>query len=1293
MATPLSVTLALALRGRTYIFEGVWAAGTYAQLSVVSHTNAFWYALRSTAVEPSDAATADWEILIDLRDATSDAEAAAAAAAVSAALADADRIQTGLDRAATAADVIAAEADRVAAAASAASADADATATAADALATAADRVQTTADAAASNASRLLAEGAETNAETAQTGTQALYDLGVVLLASVSAIALTVAMYATLAQTAQASATAVTQTTLGASQRSIEYSTTKVVNGSCSISALREMWNFEPRLGPVGDWRDKVSGVSWMLESLGTSTRGSQARFPSNGDVSITTTLLTIANQDGVTGDLWKTFVIAGGAGVAYSQGNLYYFGTGGLYCIDFIADRVYRWDTTGKSICNNQTVATYNQGTATWSIVATAQAVASASVSSVAAMVGPLTPINPARAGLPNPTLAFSPSGSTTIIRHDGLKSTIAATFLEMGLDAYGLWGVTTSVYRYFGWAKIMSGGAAMAADYDLATTLGITEPFTSSAPYALGSATRLRRFMIDRGSPACSLHADINSTYNTGWNYGAQKVTIAESSALLSTPSSAELLTNGAFTTDLTGWTDNDVGTGVSAWDAGSGGRVALPRPDGTNYARISQSFATVIGQAYKLTITTSGTGTVATQVGPTSVGATGNLNVNHVAASTATYYFTATATTTVLTLSGAANGTSPYVDDVSITGNVIADRSYTAVAGIANSLVITGTLTRAVVASGAELAMVQGFSAANYGRAAYAANLGFGTSDFIAHQTVVHGATATAAQETLWDFANPSGGGAYYRLETNASGYGQFVISDGTNTATATGSKAIPANSVAKVVGVRRTASSRIEVWVFVNGELYDSAVASASAVTLTLSNASAVLAWGARADTTLPFDTASIGFTLGGVSPVAPLPDFIRKAAYDEHQMHQANTKVLLQGGTAINSMAYDETSDTLYVAKTTGGTDRFLGMVNLGALLGSGGANVAVGSAFLDSWGLTQTRATLGARASAGPTSWGNDVYSWAISEDATAASTHFVQTPNITLTAASYVFAVPIKAGTRSWAALQGSVGSPTLYCNLGSGANGTASGGATALTPVSMGSGWYLFQFAFTGTAAAWAMRVFAAEADSDNTMNGDGGASPAILIGKPILRLGSAALTAADYVYPLSGSDVHRAVAANDNGVTIATATGVDQFLPSMALRDKLSNSRRRKVYDPNKAEFFGFTTDATPTAIAQIPVSEGKSIDFKVSASGRQYGGVFTERGRYAFEGTVGRDFGGNAVVDSADNMTPPETTGSMGSSAAANTTAQTGQISVTGKNATRMFWRAIVEIGDSGHGLAA
>lgn len=118
-------------QGDSYTFEGAWAAGTYAEFSVVSHNDAIWAALRSTAVEPSAGATADWALVADFSGAT--AAAAAASASEIAAAASEASASSSAGTATTQAGIAATQA--AAALVSRNAADADAAATAADLIA------------------------------------------------------------------------------------------------------------------------------------------------------------------------------------------------------------------------------------------------------------------------------------------------------------------------------------------------------------------------------------------------------------------------------------------------------------------------------------------------------------------------------------------------------------------------------------------------------------------------------------------------------------------------------------------------------------------------------------------------------------------------------------------------------------------------------------------------------------------------------------------------------------------------------------------------------------------------------------------------------------------------------------------------------------------------------------------------------------------------------------------------------------------------------------------------------
>lgn len=128
------------------------------------------------------------------------------------------------------------------------------------------------------------------------------------------------------------------------------------------------------------------------------------------------------------------------------------------------------------------------------------------------------------------------------------------------------------------------------------------------------------------------------------------------------------SELVINGSFTSNINGWTDASTGTGGPiAWDAGNGGRLALPRVDASNNARARQSFTSVVGALYMVVISTS-TVRATLNLG-TSAGGGQYMSTLVNPGSAATLYFRTTTTTTFIELAGANNAATSYVDDISI------------------------------------------------------------------------------------------------------------------------------------------------------------------------------------------------------------------------------------------------------------------------------------------------------------------------------------------------------------------------------------------------------------------------------------------------------------------------------------------------------------------------------------------------------------------------------------------------------------------------------------------------
>jgi hypothetical protein len=100
-------------------------------------------------------------------------------------------------------------------------------------------------------------------------------------------------------------------------------------------------------------------------------------------------------------------------------------------------------------------------------------------------------------------------------------------------------------------------------------------------------------------------------------------------------------------------------------------------------------------------------------------------------------------------------------------------------------------------------------------------------------------------------------------------------------------------------------------------------------------------------------------------------------------------------------------------------------------------------------------------------------------------------------------------------------------------------------------------------------------------------------------------------------------------------------------------------------------------GYTTNATPLDIAKLPLAEGEYIEWRGTITARSDDG--SERGSYSRVMRAYRDVNGNVTVAGTDTLgTDDETTAGMDVSFAADTTAQTVDLNVTGVASTNMQW---------------
>ena len=406
------------------------------------------------------------------------------------------------------------------------------------------------------------------------------------------------------------------------------------------------------------------------------------------------------------------------------------------------------------------------------------------------------------------------------------------------------------------------------------------------------------------NRSATNSGLVAYATTSYNTGWMHGNIK------GAWLSDTSTAsvtgtELVTNGTFDSNVSGW------TAVNATIAYSSGRALVTRTGGSGPSAY-QTITTVIGQRYVLSGTIDSTGTGnrgdiraysdAASTLLVSAPGTDNQTVNVLAT------FTATTTTTYIYFTLDDQGTG-YFDNVSVR-LAEPDRS-------ANNkgLAVYGTITKSVVATGSNLVAYSGFSNnTNFLRQPYNSGLDFGTGNF---STICWFKMSDISQTGfIFDRANVSSEGNRMSLYTENS-YLKFYTYDGT----ASEEQCILtglSNTWINVVAIRNS-SGVMEL--YLNGQLKS----STSRVIKNVTNTTASTTIGARYTGATNSFPGSI--SLLRISASIPSPTQIAKIYNDEKALFQPNSQCTLYGSSdAVTALAYDDTTKLLSVGTSSGRSD-------------------------------------------------------------------------------------------------------------------------------------------------------------------------------------------------------------------------------------------------------------------------------------------------------------------------------------------------------------------------------
>jgi trimeric autotransporter adhesin len=551
-----------------------------------------------------------------------------------------------------------------------------------------------------------------------------------------------------------------------------------------------------------------------------------------------------------------------------------------------------------------------------------TSKTLVDSNVNDVAMTVLPNAPID-AATGLPVPTIAVATAGGTSVIRDDGTVVDLTNSGYESNFVNFQDEQIVLNLYQTSSnnnWWAISYHDIPSSDITGLSSTTrfnGSTDDFPSIlgpltlnpsaiSKDSLGNSsglTNIYRYLPDYDK---SMVAYTTSDYATGWMNGDIRLaTLSDTDATNVT--GAELVTNGTFATDTTGW------TAANSSIAAVGGRLQVTaNSGGVGYA--SQLFTTVVGKSYTASVEfISSTGANRyIYLGSNLHGVNlANLSNAQVVVGVNTITFIATGTSTSISCA-------TYDSQVALFDNISvrlaeADRSVNN-----KGLQVFGTVTKNPVATGADLVAYSGFSGSNYLEQPVNTDLHF---SFTATWSILgwFKTTDNGTNQCLISFGNVS---------TNTQERAIFVGSDGkvafVNSGTGSQSSAVSTIGTSGtwvqvcIVGHGQNSQS-----VYLNGKLDH----TCSLVTGTIPS-TGILVLGSRSNfggDTIPAANASMA--LWRISATAPSPEQIKKIYEDEKHLFQENAQATLYGSSdAVTALAYDDTTELLHVGTSEGRSD-------------------------------------------------------------------------------------------------------------------------------------------------------------------------------------------------------------------------------------------------------------------------------------------------------------------------------------------------------------------------------
>jgi len=697
-----------------------------------------------------------------------------------------------------------------------------------------------------------------------------------------------------------------------------------------------------------GAWRKRTQHTSWYNETLNTSTRGSRKEFPCVAVIVIASNNVIIYDGDDPDMPMWMVFPADAyitwasdsdtGTSCVSALNSKLFIGNSNGYgdCIvDFVSDDtrlVYnnnnyaltKRTVVDRNILESTEFPLYYAGGDGYNIVNNA-------INDVAMTVLPNAPID-ADTGLPVPTIAVATEGGVSVIKDDG---TIVDSSLTVAINSVGFTQNHSLIYNRTDFSSDI--GDRTYVQLSIPTSDGFTadqEYSEHSVPrlnrvnnpdlvgmdddnYAIGSGTYNYGFAHlynNTTNKADSLFTHITSNYNTGWMNGDIKLaTLSDTDDTDVTGS--ELVTNGTFDTDLSGWTDISIGTGSVSWNAS--GYVDLTSVDSSNSGWITQSFDTVIGKTYVASITRIVNNSIL-QIG-ISPGNNSIYQSGNISSTDETVTFVATVSTTYVSILNFNYTGTSQVDNISVR-LAEPDRSVNG-----NGLQVFGTITKTAVATGADLVGYSGFTSGQFTgnrlEQPYNSDLAFGTGDFSINfwiKNIEDGydimGIGKRNSNFAWTLYKDAQGGLRYTFSTN-----------GTSTADQIEYQFGDNNTIPNWTSVNILRRSGV-FHIYINGKLEETLTGNETA-SLYDPQEPLVIGSGNTNNNT----DSDVSIALLRISATAPTPEQIAKIYNDEKHLFSENAKATLYGSSdAVTALAYDDDTELLHVG-TSAGRSEFQGL--------------------------------------------------------------------------------------------------------------------------------------------------------------------------------------------------------------------------------------------------------------------------------------------------------------------------------------------------------------------------